>query len=147
MASDRRSLRVVPESGTFASLLASKRRGSGQTQAQVAKSIGVRQQTIAAWESGDRPQPRFLPALVEYLELGSEAALRQLLELTPPTTADVAAPQPHKSAQVLYDTLAESFALRSRVGPMSVDETALFKELLTHYGQDLARGGDNRTDD
>lgn len=79
MASFRQSLRVVPDE-SFGSKLRARRFAEGLSQAELAAQFGVRQQTLGAWERGERPQARFLPALAEYVGLPDEHALRALLD-------------------------------------------------------------------
>lgn len=80
MAGFRQSLRAVPDE-SFGSMLRARRFESNETQAALAARLGTRQQTIGAWERGERPQRRFLRQLAEYVGLpGGEDALVQLLD-------------------------------------------------------------------
>ena len=78
MAGSRQSLRVVPPE-SFGSRLRRQRLADDLTQAELGKRFGVRQQTIGAWERGERPQRRFLGQLAEYLGL-AERELVWLLD-------------------------------------------------------------------
>jgi transcriptional regulator with XRE-family HTH domain len=95
----RHSLRVVPPEG-FASRLRRERRANDQTQEQLARRFRVRQQTIGAWERGERPQNRFLGELANYLGLDSEQELIALLDRQP-------GPRPPSEAEDAASAAAE----------------------------------------
>jgi transcriptional regulator with XRE-family HTH domain len=50
------------------------------TQAELGERFGVRQQTIGAWERGERPQSRFFGVLAKYLGLAGEQELVSLID-------------------------------------------------------------------
>lgn len=51
------------------------------TQEELARVCNVRPQTVSAWESGSRPQARFLEPIAEFLGLaGGKGDVLQLLE-------------------------------------------------------------------
>jgi transcriptional regulator with XRE-family HTH domain len=77
VAGSRQSLRLVPLE-SFGSLLRRRRRADNLTQAELAARLGVRQQTIGAWERGERPQKRFFNALANYLGVGEQEVVRRL---------------------------------------------------------------------
>lgn len=80
MAGFRQSLRPVPDE-SFGSMLRARRFEANETQAELAARLGTRQQTIGAWERGERPQRRFLRQLADYVGLaGGEDALNRLLD-------------------------------------------------------------------
>jgi transcriptional regulator with XRE-family HTH domain len=79
LAGSRQSLRLVPPE-SFASRLRRQRHVDDLTQAELGERFGVRQQTIGAWERGERPQSRFLGPLAEYLRLTGEPELVALLD-------------------------------------------------------------------
>jgi transcriptional regulator with XRE-family HTH domain len=68
MAGSRQSPQVVPPE-SFGSVLRRKRVSDDLTQAELGQQFGVRQQTIGAWEHGERPQSRFIGSLAEYVGL------------------------------------------------------------------------------
>lgn len=71
MTGSRQSLRVVPDE-SFGSLLRRRRRTDDLTQAQLGKMLDVTQQTIGAWERGERPQSGKLDAIAQYLRMDKE---------------------------------------------------------------------------
>ncbi|MGI5493863.1 helix-turn-helix transcriptional regulator [Microtetraspora malaysiensis] len=48
------------------------RKHSGLTQEQVARALGVRQNTVSSWELGAQPSARFLPPMAELFGLTIE---------------------------------------------------------------------------
>jgi transcriptional regulator with XRE-family HTH domain len=79
LTGSRQSLRAVPPE-SFGSRLRRKRRTDDLTQAELGERFGVRQQTIGAWERGERPQNRFLGELADYLGFEGEQELVALLD-------------------------------------------------------------------
>jgi transcriptional regulator with XRE-family HTH domain len=70
----RQSPQVVPPE-SLGSLLRRKRVADDLTQAELGQRFGVRQQTIGAWERGERPQSRFIGSLAEYIGLEKQGLL------------------------------------------------------------------------
>jgi transcriptional regulator with XRE-family HTH domain len=120
-------LHPVPDR-TFGELLRSQRRADGATQAELGRRFGVRQQTIGAWEKGERPQGRFLAKLADYLGLPDEAALLRLVApVQPAPTASVPTRDP-------VDLLTESLAARIAEGDDPAPEVlATVREALAYY--------------
>jgi transcriptional regulator with XRE-family HTH domain len=79
LAGFRQSLRVVPDQH-FGSMLRARRFADNITQAELGSRLGVRQQTVGAWERGERPQARFLPLLADYVGLNGVDELKALLD-------------------------------------------------------------------
>jgi transcriptional regulator with XRE-family HTH domain len=79
LTGSRQSLQAVPPE-SFGSLLRNKRLADDLTQAELGERFRVRQQTIGAWERGERPQSRFLNELATYLEFNDERDLAKLLD-------------------------------------------------------------------
>src|SRR5258708_4474879 len=52
----------------------------GLKQADLANLLGVRSQTIGAWENGAKPQRRFFEPIAGFLELDGPDAVMALLE-------------------------------------------------------------------
>ena len=86
MTGSRHSLRIVPPE-SFGSRLRRQRQSDDLTQAELARRFGVRQQTIGAWERGERPQSRFFGDLGNYLGLG-EPELVSILDSQAEMSAD-----------------------------------------------------------
>jgi transcriptional regulator with XRE-family HTH domain len=118
VADYRRSLRAVPDE-SLGSKLRARRFAEGKSQAELGRWFGVRQQTIGAWERGERPQGRFLTRLAEYLG-ESEADLRGLLDAEEPAGRNSVSEMPLESPEaVAADALArltKSYAERIRKG-------------------------------
>lgn len=142
----RQSLRVVPDE-SFGSMLRAHRFEDGLSQAELGARFGVRQQTVGAWERGERPQARFLPALADYVGLRDEQELRRLLE----TEERMHAHAPVGSATQVLDpntaravealaTLTESFAERIRQGePLSAEDRAVLQDAVLVLGRLTSR--------
>ena len=81
MAAAKRPLRLVAANDTaFAGLMRSERARRGLTQAQVAKAIGVRTQTVSDWELARKtPQPRFHEKIAYFLNLADHTDTARLL--------------------------------------------------------------------
>jgi transcriptional regulator with XRE-family HTH domain len=114
-------------------MLRAKREADDLTQAQLAAQFGVRQQTIGAWERGERPQGRFVPVLAEYLGIESDAELRRILDQASSqrerrTTDTLGTEKPDP-----IELLTESFAERMKRGSMSVEEVAMFRDLFDYH--------------
>lgn len=137
MASFRQSLRVVPDE-SFASKLRAHRFADGLSQAELAARFGVRQQTVGAWERGERPQGRFLAALAEYVGMPDEHALRALLDAdqhvredTAPSAAPLPMDRTTARAVEALAALTESFAERMRTGSaLSEEEGVILREVV-----------------
>ena len=71
MAGSRQSLRVVPDE-SFGSLLRRRRRTDDLTQKELGNKLGVSQQTIGAWERGERPQSGKLEVIAKYLRMDKQ---------------------------------------------------------------------------
>jgi transcriptional regulator with XRE-family HTH domain len=137
MTSFRQSLRVVPDE-SFGSKLRSQRFAEGISQAELGKRFDVRQQTIGAWERGERPQARFLPALAQYVGLSDEHALRALLDAdermqpghTPSTAPLTMDPTTARAVEALA-ALTESFAQRMQAGSeLSDEESSILRDAV-----------------
>ena len=131
MAGARRSLHVV-RGDTFAARLRARRLADDMTQADLGRRFGVRQQTIGAWERGERPQGRFVDGLAVYLGLTAEA-LTDLLDATPLSNgAEVAEPDPISALTELQANaaavrrLTEGFAVALERGSVSGETATAF---------------------
>jgi transcriptional regulator with XRE-family HTH domain len=139
-----RSLSVVPDLG-FGQRLRSARITRGLTQAQLGARLGVRQQTIGAWERGDKPQSRFLSPLAEFLGLDGLDELETMLdhlETSPaaggPRTSRSDAGGSATSAEERLTVLTNAVSARLISGPpLTPDETATVRDLIA-----ALRGGD-----
>lgn len=132
-----RPLQAVPDPG-FGQLLRATRVNRRLTQAQLGSMLGVRQQTVGAWERGESPQSRFLDALVDFLELPSRRELEQMLargndqrSSGGPRTPGSDSDSPTSSALESLAALANAVSSRLASGPpLTSDETATIRELV-----------------
>lgn len=134
MAGSRQSLRIVPPE-SFASRLRRQRRTDDLTQAELAERFGVRQQTIGAWERGERPQSRFLGELAGYLGLEGASELMSLIDSQPELPVDqdaTAAPADDTDAATMR-LLARSFVEDQRCGSLPPSQAADIYRNLTEY--------------
>lgn len=150
MPGSRPPLRVVAANvNSLATRLRDRRLHDNLTQRELGRRFGVRQQTVGAWELGERPQSRFHGALVSYLGLDDVAELKLLLDgtlgearqasqslpawarLDRDSLVDPSAPNP-------VALLAASFAIRSARGDLTDRELGLYERFMQH----LAAQGD-----
>ena len=142
LAGSRQSLRVVPPA-SFGSRLRDQRRADDLTQAALGKRFGVRQQTIGAWEHGERPQNRFLGDLANYLGMGKQELL-SLIDNQPelPTGQDavaVAEDEPADSDAATMRLLARRFVEDQERGSLPPAAADIYRN-LTEYFRDRAVG-------
>jgi transcriptional regulator with XRE-family HTH domain len=78
LSGSRQSAEATPPE-SFGSRLKRQRRASDLTQFELGEQFGVAQQTIGAWERGERPGREFLVRLASYIGLDSEQELISLL--------------------------------------------------------------------
>jgi transcriptional regulator with XRE-family HTH domain len=134
----RQSLRLVPPE-SFASRLRRQRRIDNLTQAELGERFGVRQQTIGAWERGERPQSRFFARLAQYLGLGGEQELVSLIDSRADVSAeqeaagDLAGEAADTDAAVMR-TLARQFARDQERGSLPKQEAAeIYRDLIKYF--------------
>jgi transcriptional regulator with XRE-family HTH domain len=138
LAGSRHSLRVVPPE-SFASRLRRQRSASDLTQAQLAERFGVRQQTIGAWERGERPQSRFLADLAGYIGMDGERELLALLESQPqnPVGHDENSPtaiDADDDDAATMRLLARRFALDQESRPVRPEQAVeVYKGLIGYF--------------
>lgn len=157
MAGFRQSLQVVPDA-TFGSMLRTQRFANNETQSQLAERLLTRQQTVGAWERGDRPQRRFLAPLADYVGIaGGEEELRGMLDREATARGNEVAQRrvhqapvidgrdPAETAVRALAALVSSYSVRIERGDKpSFEEVALVSravESLDHY-----LGGPSQTD-
>jgi len=128
LADLRRPLRAVP-SEPLGVLLRRRRRAERLTQAQLGAKFGVRQQTIGAWEHGDRPQNRFFSKLAEYLDLDEQ----ELVLLVGEPTGESA-----ESNDETMRMLARRFVEDLESGSLPAAKAADIYRNLTEYFRDRA---------
>jgi transcriptional regulator with XRE-family HTH domain len=138
VAGSRQSLRVVP-SESFGSRLRRQRLADDLTQAELGERFSVRQQTIGAWERGERPQSRFLSPLADYLGL-EEQELAWLIDSQPELTTEqqpATSGVPDKPADTdgaAMRQVAWSFVLDQRSRPLPPDQAAdIYKEITAYF--------------
>jgi transcriptional regulator with XRE-family HTH domain len=141
LTGSRQSPRVIPLE-SFGSLLKRRRRNDDLTQAQLGKKLGVSQQTIGAWERGERPQGRFLDALSGYLGMGKDKLAllidRQLPEDEMVNESDEAAEALTDSDDAMMRQLTRSF-MEAQSRGMSSQEAEAFNTQFKYYGRDRNR--------
>lgn len=142
----RRRLHLVADQASLAARLNTERLSSGLTQVELAERFGIRPQTLSAWEQGSLPQPRFYPAIADFLGLSSEDAVKQLVQKSfsgasspalpsqpiDPTVA-AASSVPDRPTAPLGDDMAAlraAFVDRIQQGPLTREESALFQQFL-----------------
>ena len=131
MAASQRSLRLVP-SDSFGSLLRRQRRTDRLTQAALGARFGVTQQTIGAWEHGERPQSRFFGELADYLKMDVE----ELVQLIDRRAAHEAATEESADARAfMMDQLALSFMEAQQSRSLSPQAADAYRELFEYYGR------------
>ena len=135
MAGSRQSLHVVPPD-YLGARLKSKRREDDLTQGDLAERFGVAQQTVGAWERGERPQNRFFGPLASYLGLSDERELMSLLE----SQADPAAGQsavgidgPSATDGEAMRQLAWQFVQDQQRGHLSAAEAGVYQSLIAYF--------------
>jgi transcriptional regulator with XRE-family HTH domain len=138
LAGSRQSPRVVPLE-SFGSLLQRRRHTDDLTQAQLGKKLGVSQQTIGAWERGERPQSRFLGSLARYLGMSTDK-LSLLIDRQPHD--DKVVSEPYDPAEELADSddammrqLARSFMEAQSKG-LSTQGAEAYNVLFKYFSRD-----------
>jgi transcriptional regulator with XRE-family HTH domain len=140
MAGSRHSLRVV-SSGSFGSRLRAQRRADDMTQGELAKRFRVSQQTIGAWERGERPQSRFIRELANYLGLNGEQELMSLIDSNPEHQVDPdevsEATDELSEAEANAATmrlLAENFVENQRRDPLPSGQAAgIYRDFIQYF--------------
>lgn len=154
MVGSRQSLRAVPNE-SFGSRLRHRRRAEDLTQAQLGKRLGVSQQTIGAWERGERPQSGKLDVIAQYLRMDkqrlvsliddqplqggqvhvSEAAEEPTSE-TAEEPADIGATEEATdSNDVIMRQLANRFMEAEQRGPLSPQRAEAYRTLFEYFGR------------
>jgi hypothetical protein len=99
----------------------------------------VRQQTIGAWERGERPQSRFFGALAGYLGLAGERELASLLDSGPDSSAEqdaVAsmADEPVETDGAAVRLLVRRFVRDQERGSLPPEKAAeIYKDLIGYF--------------
>ena len=135
MAGSRQSLRLVPNDG-FGALLRRQRLVDNLTQAELGERFGVRQQTIGAWERGERPQPRLLADLAAYVGLDDEQSLLDVLDQDRASrggghVADVALIDATDGE--IMKSLAQAFLTARLAGSLSRDDHETFQAFIRYF--------------
>jgi transcriptional regulator with XRE-family HTH domain len=144
LAGSRQSLRVVPPE-SWGSRLRRKRLADDLTQAELGERFGVAQQTIGAWERGERPQSRFFGELASYVGLEGEQELVSLIDSEPvlPTeqssTGKEAPDDPCRTDAATMRFIARNFVEAQRTGSLQPAEADVYRNLTNYF---LARGVD-----
>ena len=135
MAVSGQSLRVVPPE-SFGSRLRRQRLADGLTQAQLGEQIGVRQQTIGAWEHDERPQSGFFGKLARYIGM-DEKDLVSLIDSQPtlPLGRTEGGEATEESADLIMRQLAKSFMEAERKGRLSPEAAAAYGKLFEYFGR------------
>jgi transcriptional regulator with XRE-family HTH domain len=136
LTGSRQSLHAVPPE-SFGSRLRRQRRADDLTQAELGERFGVRQQTIGAWERGERPQNRFLGELADYLGFESEEELVSLLDneaKLPPDAADAGADRPPATDGATVRMIAWQFVRDQEKGSLpSAQAGDIYRSLLEYF--------------
>jgi transcriptional regulator with XRE-family HTH domain len=142
----RRNLElVVPAS--LGDRLRSWRLKNEKTQAQLAKILGVRPQTVSAWERGKGPQRRFFGQIADLLNLPNAESVEVLLNMAGEANPDAGflgeppsrprGPASTAPLTELQETVVRAVAQQLASGrPPSRRQAALFERLLGAVGVD-----------
>jgi transcriptional regulator with XRE-family HTH domain len=118
---------------SFPEFVRTQRAARKISQAELADLLGVRPQTIGAWEAGKKPQVRFHEPLARFLGLPSAADVRALMSHADP------ADHPIDQAREGSDTTERSPDLEIRLNlsrriaagvPLTAETIELFNRLL-----------------
>lgn len=109
------------------------------TQAQLGERFGVRQQTIGAWEHGERPQSRFFGVLANYIGL-EERELVSLIDSQselPIGGAEVGEAQDElaDNNDLVMRQLAQSYMEAQRRGSLSPQAAEAYSKLFEYFGR------------
>ncbi len=131
---------------SLGSRIRARRRAQGLSQAKLAGSIGVTQQTIATWEAGGRPEPKYFPAIKDFLAMESEDEVVALLDAhdhhrrARATDVEPVTVPAGLSPRQALDMLTEAFVTRLSAGMISPAQEAIFARLIDFY-EEAARSG------
>lgn len=133
MAAPRRSLWAVPHV-PLSTLLRHQRQLEHLTQKQLAARFGVKQQTIAAWEQGNRPDSCHFAELASYLSMAEED-LVVLIESQPklPIHAAKLGANAKESAYLIMQQLASSFVESDRKGTLTPEKVAAYTKFADFF--------------
>jgi len=154
LAGSRQSLRAVPNE-SFGSRLRHRRRAEDLTQAELGKKLGVSQQTIGAWERGERPQSGKLDVIAQYLRMdkqrlvsliddqplpGGQAHVSEAAEEPASETAEEpadieTAEESTDSNDAMMRQLANRFMEAEKRGPLSPQRAEAYRTLFEYFGR------------
>lgn len=136
MAGSRNSLRVVPPE-SLGSRLRRQRHADDLTQAELAGRFGVRQQTIGAWERGERPQSRFFGQLRAYLGLDERefaSLIDSQVEIPGDREAVGAEHDSDDDDAAMMRVLARRFVDDQRTGSLPPEQAAdIYKNFIGYF--------------
>ena len=140
---DVRPLHIVGDS--FASQLRQKRIADALTQAQLGALLGVRQQTVAAWERGDRPKYEKISVLAEYLGYTEVRELVRLLDEAEAANER----QPATDGAVMRELAQSWIALQRSRGSRGVTpaEADVYRTLADFFARRLEAAFVDNSDD
>lgn len=129
----RQSLRVVPPE-SFSTLLKRQRQLDHLTQKQLANRFGVKQQTIAAWEQGNRPDSSHFAELARYLSM-VEKDLVALIDSQPKLPIHLAklGANAKESAYLIMQQLASSFMESDRKGTLTPEVAEAYSKFADYF--------------
>ena len=133
MAASRPSLWAVPHV-PLSTLLRHQRTLEHLTQGQLATRFGVKQQTIAAWEKGNRPDSRHFAQLADYLSMAVEE-LVVLIDSQPklPIHPAKLGANAKESSYLIMQQLATSFAESDRKGTLTPEKVAAYNKFADFF--------------
>lgn len=111
------------------------RKALAMTQMDLARELGVGQQTVGRWENGDVPQRRHWAALAAFLGLEGQAEIRSILSADQAGGTVVQLPGSQRLADLRgndpnRDRLQAAIIERVSHGPLSDAEISFFRDLL-----------------
>jgi transcriptional regulator with XRE-family HTH domain len=148
--SPSRHLESVPETMRFRELLRRRRLDNGWTQAQLAKHLHVRTQTVSAWERGIAPQRRFYDDLAKFLRKPDERAIELMLARDKTGAGEKPATEhPAPAPRIeLQDRVVAVILDQLEQNPKPSTELAkLFRELMAWANQPAPEPSDDDRDD
>lgn len=149
MTGSRQSLRVVPPPPpeSLGSLLQRRRHADDLTQTELGRKLGVSQQTVGAWEHGDRPRNGSLDVLAKYLDMDKQELLSLIdgglsmrsgqAQVDEPVaeSTDEVAEEPTDSDHAMMRELAKSFIEAHRSGALSPQDAGAYDTLFKYFGR------------
>jgi transcriptional regulator with XRE-family HTH domain len=141
MPGRRQALRIVRDADVGAQLRA-RRVADELTQADLGERFGVRQQTIGAWERGERPHARFLVPIADYLGLES-SVLQHLFEQAEQAAIENSArlSESCEADATTMRAIADAFVrAQEQNRKLTREETDIYRGFIEYFSDRIAGG-------